>query len=135
MSEVEVAEDVSELADLMHGANCEGPRSECEGWCSTLQERLATEWLAAHDARVRADALAPVIALADEWAAIPDYRASIYDEGRVDQRHMATTELLETLERCQRSTQRAVDQGPAAATAHPDGTQPAAAADSEQPSP
>jgi hypothetical protein len=30
---------------------------------------LASDWLRAHDDRIRAEALAPVLALADEWVA------------------------------------------------------------------
>lgn len=46
--------------------------------------------------RLRAKVKA-VEALAEQWDAIPDYTASDYDQGRVDQRHMATIELLEAL--------------------------------------
>lgn len=41
--------------------------------------------------------LARVQALADQWNATPDYTASEYDQGRVDQRHEMTAQLLEAL--------------------------------------
>lgn len=45
-----------------------------------------------------AELLAAVRALADAWNEIPDYTATTYDQGRVDQRHMMLGELLEVLE-------------------------------------
>jgi hypothetical protein len=42
--------------------------------------------------------LARVRALADQWNDTPDYTPSAYDQGRVDQRHDMTTQLLEVLE-------------------------------------
>lgn len=42
--------------------------------------------------------LADVRALADAWNEIPDYTATVYDRGRVDQRHDMLAELLEVLD-------------------------------------
>jgi hypothetical protein len=36
---------------------------------TVVQAALASDWLAAHDAQVRAEALAPIEALAEEWEA------------------------------------------------------------------
>ncbi len=36
-------------------------------------------------------------ALADQWNEVPDYTPSDYDQGRVDQRHAMTMQLLELL--------------------------------------
>jgi len=41
--------------------------------------------------------LARVEALAEKWNSTPDYNPSEYDQGRMDQRHDMTTELLEAL--------------------------------------
>lgn len=38
-----------------------------------------------------------VQALADQWNETPDYMPSAYDQGRVDQRHDMTAQLLELL--------------------------------------
>lgn len=43
-------------------------------------------------------ALQRVRALADRWNDTPDYKPSVYDEGRVDQRHDMTMQLLVALE-------------------------------------
>ena len=40
---------------------------------------------------------ARIEALAEKWNSTPDYAPSDYDQGRVDQRHAMTTELLEAL--------------------------------------
>lgn len=42
--------------------------------------------------------LARVRALADQWNDTPDYTPSVYDQGRVDQRHDMTQQLLEVLD-------------------------------------
>lgn len=42
--------------------------------------------------------MSAVHGLADQWNATPDYLASEYDRGRVHQRHMMTTQLLEAIE-------------------------------------
>lgn len=42
--------------------------------------------------------LARVRALADQWNDTPDYTPSVYDQGRVDQRHDMTMQLLEALD-------------------------------------
>jgi len=47
--------------------------------------------------KILAERLAHIEALADEWGRIPDFNPTQYDQGRVDQRHMAATELLEAL--------------------------------------
>ena len=41
--------------------------------------------------------LVRVRALADQWNGTPDYMPSAYDQGRVDQRHDMTQQLLEAL--------------------------------------
>ena len=41
--------------------------------------------------------LARVRALVDQWNETPDYTPSVYDQGRVDQRHDMTMQLLEAL--------------------------------------
>lgn len=38
-----------------------------------------------------------VQSLADQWDATPDYQSSEYDQGRVEQRHDMTAQLLEAL--------------------------------------
>lgn len=55
-------------------------------------ETAATGRAEAAEAKVAA-----VEALADEWERIPDFAKTQYDQGRVDQRHMAATELYEAL--------------------------------------
>jgi hypothetical protein len=44
-----------------------------------------------------AEALKRVRALAEQWNETPDYTPSVYDQGRVDQRHDMTMQLLEAL--------------------------------------
>lgn len=49
--------------------------------------------------KIRAQAiLTRVRALADQWDETPDYTATDYDRGRVEQRHDMLTQLLEALE-------------------------------------
>lgn len=36
--------------------------------------------------------------LADQWNATPDWAPTVYDHGRVDQRHEMTMQLLEAIE-------------------------------------
>jgi hypothetical protein len=42
----------------------------------------------------------PIQALADQWNETPDYTPSEYDQGRVDQRHDMTMQLLAALAEC-----------------------------------
>lgn len=42
--------------------------------------------------------MSAVEALAEAWNATPDYTATEYDQGRVDQRHDMTMQLLEAIE-------------------------------------
>lgn len=54
--------------------------------------------------------------LADAWNATPDYTPTPYDQGRVDQRHEMTMQLLEAIEadrvaECEYGTRRSVTDG------------------------
>lgn len=60
-------------------------------------ERIVAARESAAATRARAEALAPIIALADQWNDTPDYTPSSYDQGCVDQRHGMTMQLLEAL--------------------------------------
>lgn len=54
-----------------------------EEWHTRAREALAT--------------VARIEALAEQWNSTPDYAPSDYDQGRVDQRHDMTGQLLEAL--------------------------------------
>jgi hypothetical protein len=61
-------------------------------------ERIAdgiAPWIAARAAQPGTPTA--VEALADQWNETPDYTASEYDQGRVDQRHAMTEQLLAAL--------------------------------------
>ena len=58
--------------------------------------QIPTEEL--HRLRTDRAAVQRVQALADAWAAVPPYLASVYDQGRVDQRVMCEMELRRALE-------------------------------------
>lgn len=47
--------------------------------------------------RIVTDRLAPVEALAAKWDSTPDHPPTAYDQGRVDQRHAMTADLLDVL--------------------------------------
>lgn len=73
--------------------------------CHGDEGHAGTHWAAA--SRVWSDTetlvrpppttLERVRALADQWNETPDYAPSAYDQGRVDQRHDMTMQLLEAL--------------------------------------
>lgn len=76
------------------------------GWASPdrLEAVQAERDAARREERMRAEdqtkawrIIARVEALAEQWNATPDYTASTYDQGRVDQRHDMTMQLLEAL--------------------------------------
>lgn len=71
--------------------------TDIEAWASA---RTVTRGQAEEGGEVSDDAatvLARVRALADQWNDTPDYTPSTYDQGRVDQRHDMTMQLLEVL--------------------------------------
>jgi hypothetical protein len=69
---------------------CRRSPNACLAWCKCVCHDFA-----ARAAQPRTPTA--VEALADQWNETPDYTASEYDQGRVDQRHAMTEQLLAAL--------------------------------------
>ncbi len=84
-------ESRSEDGRQCHGAA--GHYPETTHWAAASRVWTDTETLV----RPPPTTLERVRALADQWNDTPDYASSEYDQGRVDQRHVMTEQLLEAL--------------------------------------